>query len=226
MIVTIDGPAGAGKSTVARALADRLGFRFLDTGAMYRVVALAAARRNVDWEDAAALAELAHRIEIRFDGDRVFLDGRDVTREIRSSQITAHVRPVADNPGVRQRLVDLQRRIGDEGDLVTEGRDQGTVAFPHAQCKIFLTASAEERARRRVNELLQRGETTTVQEVLAQQNMRDQQDSRRPVGALIRAADAVQVSTDGMSQEQVVERLVDLVRRRQAELGLGASPAE
>jgi cytidylate kinase/pantoate ligase/cytidylate kinase len=214
MIVTIDGPAGAGKSSVARALAQRLGFRFLDTGAMYRVVALAAAERQLDPEDAVGLAELACRIDMRFEDDRVLLDGRDVTQEIRSSEITARVRPVADNPRVRQRLIDLQRDIARQGDIVTEGRDQGTVAFPDAECKIFLTASPEERARRRVSDLSQRGESVSFREVLDQQNRRDLQDSRRPVGALVRARDAVQVSTDGMSQPQVVEHLAEIVARR------------
>ncbi len=216
MIVTIDGPAGAGKSTVARALAQRLGFRFLDTGAMYRVVALAAVQQNVDLEDARALADLARRVDIRFDDDRVLLDGQDVSQAIRASEITVRIRPVADNPQVRERLVELQRQIAGSVDIVTEGRDQGTVAFPDAQCKIFLTATPQERARRRVQELGERGETVTVQEVLDQQNARDLQDTQRPVGALIQAVDAVKFLTDGMSREQVVDRLVEIVSQRKS----------
>jgi CMP/dCMP kinase len=211
MIVTIDGPAGAGKSSVARALAQRLGFRFLDTGAMYRAVALAAVRQDVDLEDEDALAELADRIDIRFDGDCVLLDGEDVSQAIRANEITTRVRPVADNQRVRRRLVQLQRQIARGVDIVTEGRDQGTVAFPDAQCKIFLTATPEERARRRVHELAARGEAVTFQEVLDQQNARDLQDVQRPVGALIQAPDAMEFVTDGMSREEVIDRLAEIV---------------
>jgi cytidylate kinase len=218
MIVTIDGPAGAGKTTVARAVAERLGFRFLDTGAMYRAVALAAAKRRLNWDDPAALAALAGRLDIRFQADRVFVDGEDVTAEIRTSEITALIRYAADNPQVREHLVGLQRAIGREGDIVTEGRDQGTVAFPDAECKIFLTATPQERARRRVQDLQQRGETPSFAEVLAKQHERDHRDARRAVGPLVKAHDAVEVVTDGMTIEEVVERLVDIVSRRRAKL--------
>jgi cytidylate kinase len=217
MIVTIDGPAGAGKSTVARALAARLGYRFLDTGAMYRAVALAALRRGVDGSDSQAMADLAHQVEIRLDGDRVYLDGEDVSDAIRSSELTEVVRYAADNPGVRQPLVELQRRIGCDGDIVTEGRDQGTVVFPEAQCKIFLTATAEERARRRVLELRGRGERVSFDEILASQEQRDYRDSHRAVGPLVKAEDAVRVLTDGMTFDAVVQRLADIVAQRSGE---------
>ncbi len=214
MIVTIDGPAGAGKSTVARALAKRLGFRFLDTGAMYRVVALAAAKHGLDCSDPNKLADLAEGLTIEFDGDRVLLDGEDVTNAIRSSEITALVRNAADNVRVREHLVDLQQRIGRSGNTVTEGRDQGTVAFPEAECKIFLAASPEERARRRVRDLQAQGETPLVDDVLAQQTKRDHEDMTRPVGGLIKAEDAVEVLTDGLSFDEVVDRLEEIVRER------------
>jgi cytidylate kinase len=214
MIVTIDGPAGAGKSTVAKLLAERLGFRFLDTGAMYRAVTLAALRRGLACEDAAGWAELASRVEIGFAGQRVLLDGEDVSEAIRTSQVTAQIRYAADNPRVREHLVELQQAIGRTGNMVTEGRDQGTVVFPHAQCKVFLTASPGERARRRVDDLQQRGEATSYADVLDQQVARDQRDSSRAVGPLVKAPDAVEVVTDGLSIDEVVDRLADIVGER------------
>lgn len=216
MIVTIDGPAGAGKSSVARALARRLGFRFLDTGAMYRAVTWAALGREVDLASTDALAEFARRLDVRLDADRVLVDGRDVTDEIRATTITKLIFHAAGNAGVRERLVDLQRQFAAGQDVVTEGRDQGTVAFPHAECKVFLTASAEERARRRQLDLAKRGETTTWEAVLADQNERDRRDEAREVGPLRRAVDAIEVRTDGLDQDEVVERLVTLVQSRSA----------
>jgi cytidylate kinase len=212
MIVTLDGPAGAGKSTVARALAARLGFRFLDTGAMYRAVALAGTRRGLDWSDPAALVELARQVKIELRDEGVFLDGEDVSREIRTSEVTAITHYAANNPGVRAILVEQQRGVAGDDDLVTEGRDQGTVVFPQAECKIYLTASPHERALRRHRELAARGEDVPFEQLLAQQNERDQSDSSRSVGPLARPADAVEVCTDGLSQEQVIDRLEAIVR--------------
>ncbi|MEX2185603.1 MAG: (d)CMP kinase [Pirellulales bacterium] len=214
MIVTIDGPAGAGKSVVARCLAERLGFHFLDTGAMYRAAALAAHRRNVDWNDAQAVAAAANAANIDVTADRVLLDGEDVTQAIRTVAITHLTRHTANNPRVRAHLVALQRQVVADADFVTEGRDQGTVAFPDAECKIFLTASAEERARRRHADLLARGETITFEDVLAQQNERDTSDATRTVGPLVAAHDAVAVVTDGLAPEEVVEKLASLVQQR------------
>ena len=207
MIITIDGPAGAGKSTVARALARRLGFRFLDTGAMYRAVALAALRRGLDWDAPDDLAQLARKLDIRTLGQRILLDGEDVTEAVRTSEVTAVTRYAADNPQVREFLVELHRKLAGNDDVVTEGRDQGTVAFPRAQCKIFLTASPAERARRRLLDLQSQGEPVTLEQVLAAQERRDREDATRAVGPLAPAADAVTVCTDGMTLEEVVERL-------------------
>lgn len=212
MIVAIDGPAGAGKSSAARALARRLGFRFLDTGAMYRAVALAGLRHKVDWNDADSLARLAREIEIAPVGERVLLNGEDVTHEIRTLAVTSVTYYPANNSAVREHLVDLQRQVAAGQDVVTEGRDQGTVVFPHAEVKIFLTASPLERARRRLVDLQEHGETVTLEEVLADQNERDRRDASRDVGPLKPAADAQQFSTDGLSPDEVVDRLEALVR--------------
>lgn len=221
MIVAIDGPAGAGKSSIARRLAERLGFQFLDTGAMYRAVALAALRAGFGPGDAEELARLAEGLNIEMRHERTLLDGEDISDAIRTSEVSAAVYLAADNIAVRRRLVELQRQIAAGRDTVTEGRDQGTVAFPHAECKIFLTASPEVRARRRHEELMARGEPATLGEVLAQQQERDRRDAARPVGALVKAGDAVEVVTDGLTPEQVIERLTAIVREHRQP----ASPA-
>lgn len=215
MIVTIDGPAGAGKSSAARGLARRLGFRFLDTGAMYRAVTLAARERNLDLEDVAALARLAGEIRVELVGDRVMLEGRDVTDAIRKFDIATATHYAADNPAVRAHLVLWQRAAAAGADVVTEGRDQGTVVFPNAEYKIFLTADERERARRRHLDLLARGEDIPFEEVLANQQLRDQRDAARPVGALIKADDAIEFCTDGLTPEQVVSQLEEIVRSKQ-----------
>jgi cytidylate kinase len=218
MIVTIDGPAGAGKTTVAKRLAANLGYCFLDTGAMYRAVALAGLRRGIDWNDSKEVAELARAVQIRFRGDRVLLDGEDVSEAIRANQTTVAVRHVADHPQVREHLVSLQREFGRGRDLVTEGRDQGTLVFPDAPCKFFLSANAEERARRRVADLQARGHEVPLADILRQQQQRDDEDRQRPFGRLMRAPDAVEIITDGLSQDQVVSQLEQIVRQRAEQL--------
>ena len=218
MIVTLDGPAGAGKSSAARALARRLGFRFLDTGAMYRAVALAAIQQGLAWDDPPALVELARGLNVELQDQRVLVNGADVSQAIRTSAVTSATHYAANNPSVREILVGWQRRAASHDNVVSEGRDQGTVVFPHAECKIFLTASPEERARRRQRDLAARGENLPFDEILAQQNLRDARDANRQVGPLVAAADAFTVTTDGLAPEQVVDHLETLVRRRMAPL--------
>ena len=214
MIITLDGPAGAGKSSTARALAARLGWWYMDTGAMYRAVTLVAVEQGVPLNDPDRLAAVAESLAIAFRDGRVFVGDRDVSTEIRTERITAATRSVADAPPVREVMKRLQRRLAEGIDVVTEGRDQGSVVFPGAELKVFLTASAEERARRRQREEASRGVAASLEEVLAAQNRRDEGDRIRPVGAMHAAADAVLVETDGLSPEQVVDQLVHLVEER------------
>jgi cytidylate kinase len=216
MVIAIDGPAGAGKSTVARAVAAELGFTYLDSGAMYRSVALAAHEAGVGVGDAGALGPLAAGLEIGFDGRRVLLGGRDVTEEIRRPEVTADASRVSVHPAVREALVARQRELIAAGDYVAEGRDIGTVVSPEAPLKVFLTASGEERAHRRA---AQTGED--VETVLAAQRSRDARDTEREHGALRAAEDAVELDTTGFSLPEVVGRVVALARQR----GLIDAPA-
>jgi len=215
MIITIDGPAGAGKSTVAKLLAKRLGFEFLDTGAMYRAVTVAALRAGIDLHDQNDLARLVESLRIELPGERVLLDGEDVTAEIRAPQVTAASGPIASSRVVRERLVEWQRRIALGRDMVCEGRDQGTIVFPQAECKFFLSADPKERARRRLRELQARGEKTTFNEVLATQEARDARDAARDIAPMVPAADAVLLDTTDLPLDEVVARMVQEVWRRQ-----------
>ena len=214
MIVTLDGPAGAGKSTAARALARRLGWCYLDTGAMYRTVALVALERGLPLDDVGALAEVAAALAIDFCDGRVLLGDRDVSAAIRTERITQATRPVADAPEVREAMKHLQRRLAAGRDIVTEGRDQGSEVFPQAELKVFLTASADERARRRHQEEVARGQTVSLEAIRTAQARRDEGDRTRPVGAMLPAADAVLLETDGLSADEVVDRLAALVAAR------------
>jgi cytidylate kinase len=221
MIITIDGPAGTGKSTVAQAVAERLGLDFLDTGAMYRAIGLEAVRRKVDLKDARELAFVAQHCRIEFDYTQrppgVLLNGEPVSHLLRGSEATSAASHVAVVAAIRQMLVAQQQRIGREHpNLVTEGRDQGTVVFPDAQLKFYLDAAPEERARRRVAQLRARGEVVDVRQVLDQMLARDQRDATRSVGPLAVADDARVLDTTGMSQEQVVQHIVDAARPRLA----------
>ncbi|HKF84046.1 MAG TPA: (d)CMP kinase [Solirubrobacterales bacterium] len=209
MVIAIDGPAGAGKSTVARAVAGELGFTYLDSGAMYRCVALAALQRGLDLDDGGALGELAEGVEIDFDGPGVLLGERDVSAEIRSPEVSAAASHVSVHPRVRAAMVDRQRQLIAAGRYVAEGRDIGTVVSPDSPLKVFLTASDEERARRRS---AQTGEDADA--VLAAQRQRDARDTEREHGALHAAGDAVELDTTGFSRDEVVARVVALARER------------
>jgi cytidylate kinase len=209
MVIAIDGPAGAGKSTVARAVAAELGFTYLDSGAMYRSVALAAREAGIDADDGATLGPLAAGLEIGFDGPRVLLGGRDVSEEIRRPEVTADASRVSVHPVVREAMVARQRALIAAGDYVAEGRDIGTVVSPDAPLKVFLTASDDERARRRAAET---GED--FEAVLAAQKRRDARDTEREHGALRAADDAVELDTTGLSLEEVVARVVSFAQER------------
>jgi cytidylate kinase len=216
VIVAIDGPAGAGKSTVTRALTRALGYQLLDTGALYRSVALAARRRQVDWGDEDGLAAVARSLSVRFslDGDinRVFVDGDEVTEAIRTPEISEGASVVSALPGVRDALLDLQRSIGRGGGVVAEGRDVGTVVFPEAAVKFFLTASDRERAQRRQAELEARGHPSDYDTVLAEIQRRDERDSNRAVAPLRQADDALLVDSTARSVTDVVAEMEARVR--------------
>ncbi len=209
MVIAIDGPAGAGKSTVARGLAAALGFTYLDSGAMYRSVALAAQRAGVDLDDPEAVAEVARGLEITLDGSSVRLGGEDVTEAIRAPEVSAAASRVSVHPGVREAMVERQRELIGAGGYVAEGRDIGTVVSPDAPLKVFLVAADAERARRRA---AQTGEP--VAEVLAAQGERDARDRAREHGALRPAPDAIELDTTALGVDQVVERVAELARER------------
>lgn len=220
MIVVIDGPAGAGKSTVARRVARRLGAGYLDTGAMYRALTWLAAERGIAPSDAAALAELAERYPVGItpgaDGDRVSIAGRDVTDAIRVPAVTAAVSEVSSHGGVRARMVEAQRAIARVGDWVADGRDLASAVWPDADLKVFLTATPEVRAARRCAELRARGEDVDAAGVLADVRRRDHHDSTRAISPLRVAEGAVVVDSTDMAADEVVDHIVDLAARVRA----------
>ena len=216
-VVAIDGPAGAGKSSVARRLATRLGFTLVDTGALYRAVALATKRAGVSWSDAEAVIEVAGNIvaaralALRYDVDkgvRVWLHGEDVSEAIREPDIGMGASRVSAFGGVREALFQLQRLAGEQGGVVLEGRDIGTVVFPDAEVKFFLTASAEIRARRRYEELLASGQRVDYETTLAEVRLRDQKDTMRPLAPLRQAEDAILVDSSNRALEDVVDEML------------------
>ncbi len=218
--IAIDGPAASGKSTIGGLLAQRLGYLYLDTGAMYRAVTWVALERGVDIDDEAAVTALARDIEITIarptvdDGRQytVLVDGKDITWQMRRPEVDRHVSPVSAYPGVRQVLTEQQRRIGQQGRVVMIGRDIGTVVMPDADLKIYLDASLEERARRRFLELLERGDDADYEGILRAMKRRDRIDSHRAVAPLKAADDAIRVATDNLSIEKVLQIVEEIVR--------------
>ncbi len=230
-VVAIDGPAGAGKSTVTRKVAERLGYIIVDTGALYRVVALAAERAGVGFEDAAGAAALAealvaeNAVQLRRSDSgamQVLLRGQDVSLAIRAQNIGQGASMVSAHPGVRQALLELQRGQGREGGVVLEGRDIGTVVFPDAEAKFYLTASVDVRAQRRRDELAARGTPPSLADVLSEVSERDRRDSTRPVAPLRQAHDATLVDSSVLTIEQVVELIVAMVKTVERKLAAGA----
>lgn len=222
--IAIDGPAGAGKSTIGRLLAQRLGYLFLDTGVMYRAVSLAALRRGISSSNEPTLAQVAETlpIDIRMPGEEetdgrlstVIVGDEDITWEIRRPEVEAVVSEIAAHPSVRKALVKQQRRLARQGPVVMVGRDITTEVLPDADLKIYLDASLEERARRRYDELVERGRDVTYEQVAAEIAHRDDLDMHRAAGALRQADDAIRVFTDGLSVEETLERILEVVLRR------------
>lgn len=213
-IVAIDGPAGAGKSTVARMVADRLGYLYIDTGAMYRAVAWKVLEDKLPLSDEGKITTLANKLDIHFEkqdsAQHIYADGEDVTESIRTPEATRLSSPVSAIHGVRKRMVDLQRKMGEEGGIVMEGRDIGTVVFPGAEVKVYLTASATERAQRRTIELKENGVEADVEQIAAEIRERDLRDSSRKHAPLKQAKDAVLIETDSMTAEMVADAIVTI----------------
>jgi len=216
-VVAIDGPAGAGKSTIAKLAAGQLGFAYIDTGAMYRAVTWKLLQTGKEFSPEEA-GRLANEINIEFRPEnavnRVFVDNVEVTEAIRTAAVTGLVSKVAAVPEVRRAMVDQQRRMGAEGGIVMDGRDIGTVVFPDAQCKIFLTATVEERARRRGRELEEKGQCVDYRKLQEEIALRDKQDSERAVSPLRQAEDAVYLDTSAMNIEEVTKKILDLVKEK------------
>lgn len=218
--VAIDGPASSGKSTVAKIIAKRFGYVYCDTGAMYRSVTWAALENGIDVSDTKQVIDLARRIKITFEpgqpDQRVFVDGHEVTKDIRTEKIAANVSAVAAIPEVRAQMVEQQRQIAQAGGIVMDGRDIGTTVLPDAQVKVFLVASAHERARRRYEENLQKGlATQSLDELEAAIKLRDQKDSTRKVSPLTKAKDAILIDTTSLTIDQVVDEISALIKKNQ-----------
>ncbi|MDO7786485.1 (d)CMP kinase [Desulforamulus aquiferis] len=214
--IAIDGPAGAGKSTVARMVAQKLGLLYIDTGAMYRAITLKALREGIRTDNPAALTELAGRTNVELvagSKQQVIMDGEDVTEAVRYPEVCLNVSKIAQISGVRAILVEQQRRLAEKSGVVMDGRDIGTVVLPRANYKFFLTASPEERARRRASELATKGYTIDIEKLTREIQERDYTDSHRAVSPLVPAADAIVIDSSGLGIESVVNMMIDLVEK-------------
>jgi CMP/dCMP kinase len=220
VVVAIDGPAGAGKSSAAKELARRLGYRLLDTGALYRAVALLARRCGIEWDDAAGTAALARDLDVEFrlegEQNRVLIAGEDVSTAIRTAEVSEGASHVSAHPEVREALLELQRRLAREGGVVAEGRDVGTVVFPDAAAKFFLTADPAERARRRFEEMSAAGQAADLAATRDDLERRDARDTSRAAAPLVEAPDAVRVDSTDLELDEVVEKMLAAVRAREA----------
>ena len=212
-VIAIDGPSASGKGTVAQLVAQKLGYHYLDSGALYRIVALAARKQDIAWQDADALATLAARLDIRFEGGEILLDGERVTEGVRTEEISRGSSEVAAHPAVRSALLELQRAFRKAPGLVADGRDMGSVVFPDAQAKIFLTATAEVRAERRYKQLMEKGIPANISQIVQDLKTRDERDSQRAVAPLQQYADAQLLETSHLTIAQAVQAVLDVQDR-------------
>lgn len=222
LVITIDGPAGSGKSTTAKRVAEKLSYLYLDSGALYRAITLAAIRQRVDLSDPKALTELAERCLIHFayhrDGIRVFLDDEDVTEAIRMPKVNKSIAPIAGNEGVRKALLQRQREMGVKGGIVAEGRDMGTVVFPSADLKFYIIASISERSKRRQKELMNMGVDADLETIKSNLHQRDKDDSSRAISPLLKPEHAIEIDTTRLTIEQQVDLIVSKAIEYGAEL--------
>ena len=213
--IAIDGPAGAGKTTVAKAVAEKLNIDYIDTGAMYRAVALKLLRTGTDYHDSDALAKLLERTEVDFVQGKTILDGEDISELIRTSEISALASPSSAIPAIRHKLTELQQTMGQRKSIVMDGRDIGTVVFPNAEFKFFLTAGLDVRARRRTNEMLERGEKADFETIKADIMQRDKQDSERKFRPLKKADDAIEIDSSDLNVEELVNLILGIVLKNE-----------
>nr|WP_293700718.1 (d)CMP kinase [uncultured Peptostreptococcus sp.] len=213
LVIAIDGPAGAGKSTISKLIAKNLGINYIDTGAMYRAITYKCIKENIDVNDIQRVVDLCSRTDVDFVDNNIYLDGQRLDEEIRTLQVSSRVSDVAKIPQVREFLLEKQREIGKRSDVILDGRDVGTHIFPDAKYKFFLNASAQERGRRRYQELIDKGQSVALEEIIEDIKKRDYIDSTRKVAPLVKADDAIEVDTTSMTIDQVVTYISDIVRR-------------
>lgn len=213
LVIAIDGPAGAGKSTISKLIAKNLGINYIDTGAMYRAITYKCIKENIDVNDIQRVVDLCSRTDVDFVDNNIYLDGQRLDEEIRTLQVSSRVSDVAKIPQVREFLLKKQREIGKRSDVILDGRDVGTHIFPDTKYKFFLNASAQERGRRRYQELIDKGQSVVLEEIIEDIKKRDHIDSTREVAPLVKADDAIEVDTTSMTIDQVVTYISDIVRR-------------